>query len=84
MGLRFGTVKLYKSRTLEGTLAFLAGSLMFNLIISSLIEISFVYIIVGCCIAAITELFSEVIDDNFSVSIVTGGVLAALRYFLPV
>ena len=67
IGLRFGTFKLYKNRTLEGTLAFLAGSLMINVII-----------------AAITELFSGAVDDNFSVSIVTGGVLAALRYFLSV
>ncbi len=84
IGLRFGTLKLYKSRTLEGTLAFLAGSLMFNVIISAFVEISLVYIIVGCFIAAITELFSGAIDDNFSVTIVTGGVLVALRYFLRV
>jgi dolichol kinase len=84
IGIRFGTVKLYKSRTIQGTLGFLAGSLMFNTIASTLFSIPIVYIVVGSVVAAITELFSEAIDDNFSVSIVTGGVLSALRYFLSI
>ena len=81
IGIHFGTMKLYKSRTLQGTLGFLAGSLLFNTIASSLFAIPLVYVVVGSCTAALTELFSEAIDDNFSVSIVTGGVLTALRYF---
>ncbi len=82
IGMRFGTVKLYKSRTVQGTLAFLAGSLIFNSIAAQVFDISIVYVAVGCVIASITELFSEAIDDNFSVSILTGGVLSALRYFV--
>ncbi len=84
IGMRFGTVKLYKSRTVQGTLGFLAGSLMFNSIASALFAVPIIYVVVGSVVAAITELFSESIDDNFSVSIVTGGVLAALRFFLSV
>jgi dolichol kinase len=84
IGMRFGTVKLYKSRTLQGTLGFLAGSLIFNSIASTLFSIPLLYVAVGSVVAAITELFSEAIDDNFSVSIVTGGVLVALRFFLSV
>ena len=84
IGIRFGTVKLYKSRTLQGTLGFLGGSLMFNTLASALFAIPIFYVVVGSAVAAITELFSETIDDNFSVSIVTGGVLAALRFFLSV
>jgi dolichol kinase len=84
IGMRFGTITLYKSRTLQGTLAFLAGSLMFNYIAGVFLPIPIAYIAVGCVIAAITELFSEAIDDNFSVSIVTGGVLVAMRYFFSI
>ena len=42
IGIRFGTVTLYKSRTLQGTLGFLAGSLMFNTIASTLFAIPIV------------------------------------------
>jgi acyl phosphate:glycerol-3-phosphate acyltransferase len=81
VGIRFGTHKLYRSRTLEGTFGFLAGSLMFGSICAALLPIPLLYVVIGSCIAAIVELFSESIDDNFSVAIVTGGVLSALRYF---
>jgi len=84
IGIRFGTIKIYKSRSLQGTLAFLAGSLMCTSIAGIFFTIPLAYIVVGCTVAAITELFSEVIDDNFSVSIVTGGVLSALRYFTAI
>lgn len=84
IGISFGTIKLYKSRTLQGTLGFLAGSLIFNTIASAIFAIPVIFIVIGSTIAAITELFSETIDDNFSVSIVTGGVLSALRYFLAI
>ena len=84
IGIRFGTKKLYKSRTLQGTLGFLAGGLMFNEIARSLFSIPLIYIIIGSIVASVVELFSEAIDDNFSVSIVTGGVLTALRFFLTI
>jgi dolichol kinase len=83
IGMGFGTIKLYKSRTLQGTLGFLAGSLLFNTLAAALFAIPIIYIIIGSVVAATTELFSESIDDNFSVSIVTGGVLTALKVFLP-
>jgi len=55
---------------------------VFNSLAAAFFEISLVFLVVGCVIASITELFSESIDDNFSVSILTGGVLSALRYFI--
>ena len=84
IGMRFGTCKLYKSKSLQGSLAFLGGSLMFNGIASALLAIPFLYIAVGSVIASVVELYSDAIDDNFTVSIVTGGVLAALRYFFTI
>ena len=84
IGIRFGKHKLYKDRTLEGTLGFFAGSLMFNTLGASLLAIPFLYVLIGSAIGSLVELFSDAIDDNFTVSIVCGGVLAAFRYFLPV
>lgn len=81
IGIRYGTRKLYKSRTLEGSIGFLAGSLVFGSICAAALAIPLVYVVIGSCIAATVELFSESVDDNFSVAIVTGGVLSAFRYF---
>ena len=82
IGMRFGTKKIYKSRTIEGTLGFLAGSFMFTYVLSDIIALPLIWALIGCVVAALVELFSENIDDNFTVSIVTGGVLAAVRYFM--
>lgn len=82
IGMRFGTKKIYKSRTIEGTLGFLAGSFMFTYVLLDIIALPLTWVLIGCVTAALVELFSENIDDNFTVSIVTGGVLTAVRYFL--
>ena len=84
IGIRFGTKKLVKKKTVQGSIAFFAGSLMFCSLAVVLLDVPLLYALVGSAIATIVELLSETIDDNFSVSIVTGGVLAALRYFLSV
>ena len=81
IGMRFGKHKAYKSKTVEGSLAFFAGSLLVGYYIAVIVEVPVVYVLVGSAIAAVVELFSEHIDDNFTVSIVTGGFLAAMRYF---
>ena len=82
IGIVYGSTKIYKSRTLEGSLGFLCGSIMVTYLLSAMLEISVVFVLVGSVVAAVTELFSEQIDDNFTVSLLSGGVLAALRWFI--
>jgi dolichol kinase len=80
-GLRFGRIRIIQDKTLEGSLAFLAGCLYTGFILSTLLNIEFSYLIIGACVASVVELFSYHMDDNFTVGILTGGCLMALKYF---
>jgi acyl-phosphate glycerol 3-phosphate acyltransferase len=82
VGIRFGRHPLYKNKTWEGTAAFFAGSLMTGYAISLVLPVPLAMLALGAGFAAVVELFSELLDDNFSVSLLSGGFLAALRYFL--
>ncbi len=84
IGLRYGRTPLYKDKTLQGTLAFTAGSLAAAWVIYRLVPMPLVFVLVGPPFAAVVELFSERIDDNFSVSLLTGGFFTALKYFFKV
>lgn len=80
-GVRFGKIKIFHHRTLEGSLAFLAGALISGFIICLLFDIPYALLLTGALVAALTELFSFSLDDNFTVGLVTGGFLEALNYF---
>jgi glycerol-3-phosphate acyltransferase PlsY len=84
IGLKYGTKRLFKRRTLQGSLGFLAGSLLTSYIVYRLLPSSLLFVGAGAVFATLVELFSEPLDDNMTVSVVTGGFLSALRYFLPV
>ena len=81
-GVRFGRIVLFRGKTLEGSLGFLAGSYVACYLLSTLLPLRTLWVVVGPFAAAATELLSVDIDDNFSVSIVSGGILAALNYFM--
>jgi dolichol kinase len=80
-GLRYGRTRLYHEKTLQGSLGFLAGSLMTGWAIYLLVPMPITFVLAGVPFATIVELLSERLDDNFSVSLLTGGFLAALQYF---
>ena len=82
IGIKFGKVKLFRNRTLEGSLGFLAGSFMSGWVIYSLLPVPLYAAIAGPLFAAAAELFSMDLDDNFTVGVITSGFLFALRYFL--
>ena len=84
VGIRFGRHPLYKSKTWEGTAGFFAGAVMTGYILSLLLPVSVPLMVLGAGFAATVELFSDLLDDNFSVSLLTGGFLAALRYFFRI
>jgi dolichol kinase len=81
VGMRFGVTSLYRDRTLQGTLAFVAGSLLAGWLLHRLLDLPLAFVLSGAPFAAAVELFSRRLDDNFSILLLTGGFLAALRYF---
>lgn len=83
-GMRFGRTVLYRDKSLQGTLAFLAGSLLAGWALHRLLALPLAFVLAGAPFAAVVELFSVRLDDNFSVILITGGFLAALRYFFGV
>jgi glycerol-3-phosphate acyltransferase PlsY len=84
VGLRFGRTVIHRGKTLQGSLAFLGGSIMSTYLLSRVLPVPLLFVLAGSLFAALVELFSELLDDNFSVSLLSGGLLFALRYFLRV
>jgi glycerol-3-phosphate acyltransferase PlsY len=82
IGIKYGRTALLRGRTLEGTVGFVTGGIYAGFIIYALFPVRFIFVIIGSCVAALAELFSWEINDNFTVGIVTGGVLLALQYFV--
>ena len=81
VGMRFGVTPLYRDKTLQGTLAFVAGSLLAGWLLHRLLVMPLVFVLAGAPFAATVELLSSRLDDNFSVMLISGGFLAALHYF---
>jgi glycerol-3-phosphate acyltransferase PlsY len=81
IGLKYGAKKLIQARTLEGSLGFLTGCIFAGYILVVIFGIDFAYLIIGAVCATLFELFSFRMDDNFTVSILTGSCLVALQYF---
>ncbi len=78
LGLRFGRRVLKEGRTLEGSLAFLMGSLTSGYVLFILFPYPLPLLFIGPAAAAAAELISVSIDDNFSVGLISAAVLAAL------
>ena len=81
VGMQYGRIRLFRNKTLEGTLAFFSGSTVVTYFVALVFGIPVFWVIAGSAVAALTELFSDRFDDNFTVSIVSGGFLTAIRYF---
>lgn len=84
IGIRFGKTRIFERRTLEGSLAFVTGSLVAGHIISFFVPVPPVYIFVGAFCAAAVELFSRDLDDNLTVGIISGLFLTVLKYFFHI
>jgi glycerol-3-phosphate acyltransferase PlsY len=82
IGLKFGRHRLVGERTLEGSLGFLSGCFMTGWVLHLLLPIPVYVLLAGAVFATAVEVFSMDLDDNFTVGILTGGFLFALRYFL--
>lgn len=63
LGLPFGRKKIFGKKTLEGTTACLATSLLIGLIWMIFINISLIIVIIGALAATLAELFSDIYDN---------------------
>lgn len=77
VGMTFGKIKIYKNKTLEGTLAFFFSAILVNIILSNIHSFG-IYSIFACGAATFAELFEDKIkiDDNLSVPLLIAGILS--------
>jgi dolichol kinase len=80
-GIKFGKRRVIGLRTWEGSTAYFCGSLLFGYALYILIGLPLPAVVLASFCAAVTELCSGGLDDNFTVGIVTGAFLTALRHF---
>jgi acyl phosphate:glycerol-3-phosphate acyltransferase len=81
IGLKYGRKKILHNRTLSGSLGFITGCIFSGFVLLLIFDIKFPYLLIGALCATLSELFSNKMDDNFTVGILTGACLVALQYF---
>lgn len=79
-GKAYGTRKLYKNKSLEGTCAFFVSALVVNIVCSTFYPFG-VASVIACIIATFAEMFEDKleIDDNFSIPLSVGICLTFLN-----
>lgn len=77
VGRSIGKIKIYKNKTLEGTLAFFGSALAINLLFWQVYPFTFASVL-ACLIATLAEVYEDKIeiDDNLSVPIFMAAVLS--------
>ena len=77
VGKAFGKRKIYKNKTLEGTLAFFLSAILVNVCFSFVYPFGMLNIL-ACGVATLAELFEDKIkiDDNLSIPLFTAGILS--------
>ena len=78
-GKAFGTRKLYKSKSLEGTVAFFLSALLINMLYEPVFHFTYAGVI-ACAAATLAEMFEDKleIDDNLSIPLFIGIILSLL------
>ncbi len=84
IGVNYGRIKILGGKTLEGTIAgFLSCALVgWPLLLIERLELDPTSLLIGAGAAAITELFTMRVDDNFTVPIGSGLAMWVSRYLL--
>ena len=79
VGRSIGRIKIYKNKTLEGTVAFLLSAVVINLLFWPIYPFGWKNV-VACVVATLAELYEEMIeiDDNLAVPIIFSVVLSIL------
>ncbi|TFH60352.1 MAG: hypothetical protein E4G91_08585 [Candidatus Zixiibacteriota bacterium] len=69
IGRRFGRIRFYKSKTIEGSLGCLAACMVVSMLLP---DIGFQVAAIGAVAATVIEAFPLGVDDNISVPLVSG------------
>lgn len=79
-GKAYGTRRLYKNKSLEGTVAFFISALAIMMIYNFILPVTYVSII-AAFVATLAEMFEDKIDvdDNFSIPLSIGFILTLLN-----
>ncbi|MFW9936115.1 MAG: glycerol-3-phosphate acyltransferase [Candidatus Thorarchaeota archaeon] len=81
-GLAFGRHKLlHEKKSIEGTLAYVGCVIICLFILSTTLNISIWILIIGGIAAPLVELFSFNLNDNFTVSLISGSVMTVALIF---
>jgi glycerol-3-phosphate acyltransferase PlsY len=79
-GLAYGRHKIF-DKTLEGTLAYIGVVIGLGYILNTSLDIHLLVLISGGVAAPLIELLPIGINDNFSVPLISGGVMTAVQIF---
>ena len=82
-GLGFGKHKLL-NKTVEGTLAYAGCMCLSGYVLFMLLDISPIILIIGGIAAPITELLSLEMNDNFTVSLISGTVMMYTAFLMGI
>lgn len=79
-GKAYGTRRLYKNKSLEGTMAFFMSALLVNMLCAPIFPFN-VASVIACLAATLVEMFEDKleIDDNFSIPLTVGILLTFLN-----
>lgn len=79
IGSKFGHIRILKTRTLEGSLAFFITCLIIGIIINfTKINLGFSVFIGGALAATVIELLPLPIEDNFTIALFSGIIMTIL------
>jgi len=79
-GLAYGRHKIFE-KTLEGTLAYIGSVIITGFILYTSLDIPLIILIAGGIAAPLIELLPIGINDNFTVPIMSGAVMTAVKIF---
>jgi glycerol-3-phosphate acyltransferase PlsY len=82
-GLAYGRHRIFE-KTLEGTLAYIGVVIALGYILNTSLDIPLIVLISGGVAAPLLELLPIGINDNFTVPIISGAVMSAVKiFFIP-
>jgi len=82
-GLAYGRHKVF-DKTLEGTLAYIGSVIMTSFILYTSLDINIIILISGGIAAPLIELLPLGVNDNFTVPIISGAVMTAIKIFFSI
>lgn len=85
VGINTGKTKIFKNseKTLEGSLAFLSASVSVAFFLWIGEQLPIYTGLAGAIIATVVEMIPTQVDDNFSVSVISGAIMELVKMFLP-